>query len=68
MRDVVAKIDGAKTLCIYDARTGRFIRQLNGTCGKYTSASVAGGTVHATRQDGKIDTYDTETGRYLRTI
>lgn len=67
MRDVVAKIS-MNGLDLYDARTGGFVKRLNGSSGKYVSAVVSGGTVHAQRKDGKTDTYDTESGRFLRTI
>ena len=67
MKDVVAKVTNTG-LHLYDARTGGFVKVLNTTSGKYVSAAVSGGTVQAQRKDGKVDTYDTETGRFLRTI
>jgi len=53
---------------LYDARTGGFVKSLNSTSGKYASAVVSGAIVQAQRVDGKTDTYDTEKGRYIRTI
>ena len=67
MRDVVTKITDGR-LMLYDARTGGFVKSLNSTSGKYASAVVSGAIVQAQRVDGKTDTYDTEKGRYIRTI
>jgi hypothetical protein len=68
MKDLIAKVNNTGQLNLYDARTGGHVRMLNSTVGKYTSAVVTGGTVQAYRADGKIDTYDAESGRFLRTI
>ena len=68
MQDLVAKVNNTGQLSLYDARTGGHVRLLNSTVGKYTSAVVSGGTVQAHRADGKVDTYDAQTGRFLRTI
>jgi hypothetical protein len=68
MKELVAKVNESGQLNLYDARTGGHVRMLNSTVGKYTSAFVSGGTVQAHRADGKIDTYDAESGRFLRTI
>ena len=67
MRDVVARVNGGQ-LYLYDARSGGFVKMLNTTVGKYVSAVVSGGVVQAQRADGKTDIYDTETGRFVRTI
>ena len=68
MKELVAKVNENGQLSLYDARTGGHVRSLNSTVGKYTSAYVSGATVQAQRSDGKIDTYDTDSGRFLRTI
>ena len=68
MQDLVAKVNNTGQLSLYDARTGGHVRLLNSTLGKYTSAVVSGSTVQAHRADGKVDTYDAQTGRFLRTI
>ena len=68
MKELVATVNDNGQLNLYDARTGGHVRMLNSTVGKYTSAYVSGTTVQAQRADGKIDTYDAESGRFLRTI
>jgi hypothetical protein len=68
MQDLIAKVNQTGQLSLYDARTGGHVRMLNSTVGKYKSAVVSGGTVQAHRTDGKVDIYDAQTGRFLRTI
>ena len=67
MKDVLAKVTNTG-LHLYDARSSGFVKVLNTTTGIYVSAAVSGGTLLAQRKDGKVDTYETETGRFLRTI
>lgn len=67
MKDYVAKTDRG-SLSLYNARTGGYEKTLNGSQGRFVSAHVSGNIVHATRTDGKIETYDAEKGTWLRTI
>jgi hypothetical protein len=68
MKPLVAKVNDNGQLSLYDAKTGGHVRLLNSTVGKYISAFVSGDIVQAQRSDGKVDTYDAESGRFLRTI